>query len=107
FPDVSQIGSKTFLGDRKVFEAERGNATDSLEDVALHENVIGNRDHVELSRLTIEVDHFADGETAVAPGRVYVKITKEEWFVSRQVKPSHQCDCDPRADDAGFRTRSS
>jgi hypothetical protein len=45
--------------------------------------VIGDGDHVELSRPAIEVDRVAKAETPVAPAGVHVEVAQQKRFISR------------------------
>ena len=61
-------------------EAER-----AREQIALHQDVIGDRDDVEVARASVQVDHFAHRQASVAPPRVHMKVAKQKRFVSRHV----------------------
>src|SRR5262249_50839292 len=77
------------------------------QQIALHQNVIGDCDHVEAPGLPVQIDDLPDGEAAVAPPRVNVKVAQQERLVPRHVTPSHPNDPDPPDRAAGSRTRNS
>ena len=55
----------------------------------LPQDVIGDREHVELLRLAVQIDHFAEREPPVAPGRVHMEVAEQEGFVSRHASGAH------------------
>ncbi len=72
--------------------AERGDAAGAREQIALHENVIGDGDDIELPRLPVQIDDLPHREPAVAPARVHVEVAEEEGLVAGHYKRTSTCD---------------
>jgi hypothetical protein len=71
------------LGDAEAPPAERGDAPGARQQVSLHQNVVGDRDDVELPRPPVEINRVAQAEAPVAPAGVHVEVAEQEWLVSR------------------------
>ena len=57
--DIGQIVLELVLDDPEAPLAERGHPADVGQQVLLHQDVIGDRDHVELAGLAVKVHHLA------------------------------------------------
>src|SRR6185503_3963761 len=84
-PDIGDVGGEVALAQAERSTAQSRQTTRPRQQVFLHQDVIGDGDDVELPRLAIEINHFADRELAVAPLGVDVEVAQEEWLV-----PGHQ-----------------
>ncbi len=104
--DVGHVGLEPILGDREVAQTERRQAPGPAEQIALHQDVIGDGDDVEAAGLAVQVDDLADRQPPVAPRRMHMKIAEQKRLVSRHVRPSHQDVRDPRDGGEGSPTRS-
>jgi hypothetical protein len=105
-PDVRKIRVEIVLAHAVRATTERGESTRPCQDIFLHQNVIGNRDHIELAGGSIEVDHLRDCESTVAPPRVHVKITEQKRFVARHqiLRSSRRDASSPWGDDGAALT---
>ena len=65
--DLLEIGLEALLGDRELAAAERQQPAGARQQIALHQDVIGDRDHVEPPRLAVQIDDLAQRQPAVAP----------------------------------------
>jgi len=57
--DVVEIRLEPFRRHRELAPSERHHPAGAGEHVALHQNVIGDRDDVEAPGLAVEIDHLA------------------------------------------------
>ena len=80
--DVGEIGGEDLFPQAEAALAERGDPTDPRQQVALHQDVIGDGDDVEAPGLAVEIDDLAKGEAAVAPARVDVEVAEQKRFVA-------------------------
>ena len=83
--DVGHVVVERLRRHRKPPPAERRHAPEPAEQILLREDVIGDREHVELFRLPVQIDHLAQRQPPVAPRRVYMEIAQQEGLVSRHV----------------------
>ena len=67
FGDVGQVAAKTLLGHREMLQPERRDPAGALEQVALHQDVVGDRDDVESSGLSVQIDDFSNRQATVTP----------------------------------------
>src|SRR5262249_2007134 len=73
-------------GNRILPLTEGRDASRARERVVVPEDVIGDRDDVEVPRLSIKIDEFADRQPAIAPRRVRMEIAEEKRFESRHAR---------------------
>jgi hypothetical protein len=90
-PHLGEVGLELFLGDAETPLAERGEAAGTREQILPHQDVIGDRDHVEPARAPVQVDGLAQGQAPVTPPRVHVEVAEQEWLVARHVRSSRPC----------------
>ncbi len=83
--DVFEVPAERLLTNPEGAASQRRNPSGAGKEVLLHQDVIGDRDHVELPRRPVQVDHLSDREVPVAPARVDVKVAEQERLV-----PGHQ-----------------
>ena len=81
--DVGHVVVERLRRDREPPPAERRHASKPSEQIFFCEDVIGDRKDVELFSLPVQVDHFAQRQTPVAPRRVYMEIAQQKGLVSR------------------------
>ena len=104
--DVIEVVCESVFGDGKVTAPQRQEPSSARQQIPFHENVVGDRDHVESLCPSIKVEDVAQRQATIAPLRVHVKVAEEKWFVAGHVRLSRRDVSNRLADDAGSRTRS-
>src|SRR5262249_38746463 len=88
--DLGQICCKTVFRDRESAVAERGEASGSGQEIAVHQNMVGDRDHVEPFGSSVQIHDLANGQAAVTPSGVDMEITQQKGFVTWHANLSHR-----------------
>ena len=81
--NVGEVGAEALFAEAEIPRSERRHPAEARQQVPLHQNVVGDGDHIELAGLAIEIDDLAQRQAAVAPPGVHVKIAQQERFVPR------------------------
>ena len=81
------ISVETLGRHRELLSPEREETRGTAQHVALHEDVVRDRDHVEPPRPSVQIDDLADRQAAVAPLRVDVEVAQEKRFVAWHLRP--------------------
>ena len=89
---VVEILVERLLPQPEVAPPQRRHAADAREQILLHQDVIGDRDDIEPAGLAVEIDDLAQGQPAIAPPRVDVKIAEQKRFVARHHIRTSTCD---------------
>jgi hypothetical protein len=79
--DVREIIGEVVLADTERAAAEGDETPGTGQQIALHQDVIGDRQHVELAGAAVEVDDLGHRQGAVAPAGVDVEVAEEKRLV--------------------------
>jgi len=89
--DIGQVGLELLLAQPEPPPAERGDAPRAREQVLLYQDVIGDRDDVELAGRSVQVHHLAHRQRPVAPLRVHVEVAQQKGLVTRHQLLTSTC----------------
>ena len=78
----SRVRVEPLGGDRELAPPECGQARHAAQQIALHQDVIGDRNDVEPSGPAVQIHDLANRQATVAPARVYVEVAEEKRLVS-------------------------